>query len=102
MEQVYYAPYPLMTKDLKYWWVVVKTKSMSMYELEECENEEDVGDNVDEDEFFQESETLIPTTSRSLKLSDEAEQSEEAEFLDNSNESYDDSDDIFDDSFDNE
>nr|GEU48711.1 hypothetical protein [Tanacetum cinerariifolium] len=66
VEQVYYAPYPLMTKDLKDWWVVVKTKSRSMYELKECENEEDGGDNADEDEFFQESKTLILTASRSL------------------------------------
>ncbi|GJR46347.1 transposase, Ptta/En/Spm [Tanacetum coccineum] len=129
VEQVYYTPYPLMTKDLKDWWVVVKTKSKSMYELEECENEEDVGDNADKDEFFQESETLIPTTSRSsseieepiclviqgelelvnnngdetqTELSDEAEQSDEVEFLDNSDESDDDSDDIFDDSSDND
>ncbi|GKD95762.1 hypothetical protein Tco_1379659, partial [Tanacetum coccineum] len=57
VEQVYYAPYPSMTKDLKDWWVGVKTKSKSMYELEECENEEDGDDNGDGEEFFQESET---------------------------------------------
>nr|GEU87157.1 hypothetical protein [Tanacetum cinerariifolium] len=103
---------------------VIKTKSTSMYELEECENEKDGGDNADEDEFFQESEALIPTTSRSLseieepvclviqgelelvnnngddtqtELSDEAEQSDEVELLENSDESDDDSDDISDD-----
>ena len=118
-----------MTKDLKDWWVVVKTKSRSMYELEECENEEDGDDNGDGEEFFQESETLIPTTSRSsseieepiclviqgeleivnnngdetqTEVSDEAEQSDEVEFLDNSDESDDESDDIFDDSSNNE
>nr|GEV61088.1 hypothetical protein [Tanacetum cinerariifolium] len=32
VEQVYYAPYSSMTKDLKDWWVVVKTKSRSIYE----------------------------------------------------------------------
>nr|GEV04900.1 hypothetical protein [Tanacetum cinerariifolium] len=42
------------------------TKSRSMYELEDCENKEDVGDNAGKDEFFQASETLIPVTSRSL------------------------------------
>ncbi|PWA47244.1 Transposase, Ptta/En/Spm [Artemisia annua] len=71
VEQVYYAPYPSMTKDLKDWWVVVKTKSRSMYELEECENEEDGDDNGDGEEFFQESETLIPTTSRSSSETEE-------------------------------
>ncbi|GKE26505.1 hypothetical protein Tco_1441889 [Tanacetum coccineum] len=86
-------------------------------------------DNGDGEESFQESETLIPTTSRSsseieepvclviqgeleivnnngdetqTELSDEAEQSDEAEFLDNSDESDDDSDDIFNESSDNE
>ena len=129
VEQVYYAPYPSMTKDLKDWWVVVKTKSRSMYELEECENEENGDDTGDGEEFFQESETLIPTTSRSsseieepiclviqgeleivnnngdetqTEVSDEAEQSDDAEFLKNLDESDDNSDDIFDDSSNNE
>nr|GEV40721.1 hypothetical protein [Tanacetum cinerariifolium] len=47
VEQVYYTPYPSMTKYLKDWRVVVKTKSRIMYELEECENEEDGDDNGD-------------------------------------------------------
>nr|GEV61920.1 hypothetical protein [Tanacetum cinerariifolium] len=93
VEQVYYAPYPSLTKDLKDWWVVMKTKSMSMYELEECKDEEDGGELELVNNNGDETQT---------ELSDEAEQSDEAEFLDNSDESDDDSDDISDDSSDNE
>lgn len=32
VEQVYYALYPSMTKELKDWWAVVKTKPRSSYE----------------------------------------------------------------------
>ncbi|XP_052622260.1 uncharacterized protein LOC128127643 [Lactuca sativa] len=49
-EQVYYAPYPAM-KDLKDWWVVVKTKPRGVYDLRQCVTEED-DDEDEEDQFF--------------------------------------------------
>ncbi|XP_052620614.1 uncharacterized protein LOC111890162 isoform X1 [Lactuca sativa] len=60
-EQVYYAPYPAI-KDLKDWWVVVKTKPRGVYDLRQCVTEED-DDEDEEDQFFQESEATLPSTS---------------------------------------
>ncbi|CAI9264249.1 unnamed protein product [Lactuca saligna] len=60
-KQVYYAPYPAM-KDLKGWWVVVKTKPRDVYDLRQCVTEED-DDEDEEDQFFQESKATLPSTS---------------------------------------
>ena len=57
-EQVYYAPYPSMTKDLKDWWAVVKATPRSIYEVTQCSSEV-ADDNVDVEEFFQENEMPI-------------------------------------------
>lgn len=57
-EQVYYAPYPSMTKALKDWWVVVKATPRSIYEVTQSSSEVS-DDNVDVEEFFQENEMPI-------------------------------------------
>ncbi|GKC60371.1 putative transposase-associated domain-containing protein, partial [Tanacetum coccineum] len=57
-EQVYYAPYPSMTKDLKDWWVVVKATLRSINEVTQCSSDV-VDDNVDVEEFFQENEMTM-------------------------------------------
>lgn len=63
--QVFYAPYPSMTKDLKAWWAVVKTKPRSIYEVAQCVDEVADEDNVEGEQFFQETErvTCPPSTS---------------------------------------
>ncbi|KAL4570931.1 hypothetical protein LXL04_026596 [Taraxacum kok-saghyz] len=67
VEQVYYVPYPSM-KDLNDWWAVIKTKPRGVYELRQCVSEED---DDEEDQFFQEIETLIPYASSSANEAEE-------------------------------
>ncbi|GJX42896.1 hypothetical protein Tco_0257886 [Tanacetum coccineum] len=69
-EQVYYAPYPSMTKDLKDWWAVVKATPRSIYEVTQCSSEV-VDDNVDVEEFFQENE--MPTCSNTTDANENTE-----------------------------
>ena len=63
VEQVYYAPYPSMTKDLKDWWAVVKAAPRSIYEVAQCSNEVD---DVDVEDFFQENEMPICTDTTNM------------------------------------
>ncbi|GJT22178.1 uncharacterized protein Tco_0892115 [Tanacetum coccineum] len=72
-EQVYYAPYPSMTKDLKDWWAVVKATPRSIYEVTQSSNEV-VDDNVDVEEFFQENE--MPTCSNTTDANENNEKEE--------------------------
>lgn len=44
---MYYTPYPSGTKDLKYWWVVVKTKPRGIYEVAERDHDVEDDKNVD-------------------------------------------------------
>ncbi|GKF31988.1 putative transposon, En/Spm-like, transposase-associated domain protein, partial [Tanacetum coccineum] len=69
-EQVYYAPYPSMTKDLKDWWAVVKATPRSIYEVTQFSSEI-VDDNVDVEEFFQENE--MPTCSNTTDANENTE-----------------------------
>ncbi|XP_071707070.1 uncharacterized protein [Rutidosis leptorrhynchoides] len=66
-EQVYYAPYPSMTIDLKDWLAVVKVKPRGIYQLEEHVSEvtdDDEDDNGNNDDiFYQENERIICPTS---------------------------------------
>ncbi|GJY85197.1 transposase, Ptta/En/Spm [Tanacetum coccineum] len=73
-EQVYYAPYPSMTKDLKDWWAVVKATPRSIYEVTQSSSEV-VDDNVDVEEFFQENE--MPTCSNTTTDANENTEIEE-------------------------
>ena len=52
-EQVYYTSYPSMTKDLKDWWAVVKTKARGIYEVSDMINDVENNDHVDGEQFFQ-------------------------------------------------
>ncbi|XP_071687645.1 uncharacterized protein [Rutidosis leptorrhynchoides] len=67
VEQVYYAPYPSMTRDLKDWSAVVKVKPRAIYQLEEHVSEvadDDEDDNGNNDDiFYQENERIICPTS---------------------------------------
>lgn len=67
--QVFYAPYPSMTKDLKHWWAVVKTKPRAIYEVAQSVDEVVNEDNVEAEQFFQETEriTCIPSTSTDVE-----------------------------------
>ncbi|GJV39971.1 putative transposase-associated domain-containing protein [Tanacetum coccineum] len=67
-EQVYYAPYPSMTKDLKDWWAVVKAAARSIYEVTQCSSEV-VDDNVDVEDFFQENEMPICSNTADATIS---------------------------------
>ena len=58
VQQVYYAPYPSMTKDLKDWWAVIKTKPRSVYEVAQYVTKAVDDANEDEDQFFQENERI--------------------------------------------
>ncbi|GJV09142.1 transposase, Ptta/En/Spm [Tanacetum coccineum] len=69
-EQVYYAPYPSMTKDLKDWWSVVKAAARSIYEVTQCSSEV-VDDNVDVEDFFQENEMPICSNTADANKNDE-------------------------------
>ncbi|GKC06877.1 ribonuclease H-like domain-containing protein [Tanacetum coccineum] len=73
-EQVYYAPYPSMTKDLKDWWAVVKATPRSIYEVTQSSSEV-VDDYVDVEEFFQENE--MPTCSNTTTNANENTEIEE-------------------------
>ncbi|GJV78910.1 transposase, Ptta/En/Spm [Tanacetum coccineum] len=89
-EQVYYAPYPSMTKDLKDWWAVVKATPRSIYEVTQSSSEV-VDDNVDVEEFFQENE--MPTCSNTTIDVNENTEIEEVGDLEEFIDRYDDSDD---------
>nr|GEX88919.1 hypothetical protein [Tanacetum cinerariifolium] len=70
-EQVYYAPYPLMTKDLKDWWAVVKATARNIYEVTQCSSEV-IDDNVDVEDFFQENKMPICSNTADANKNDEA------------------------------
>ena len=116
VHQVYYAPYPSMTRDLKDWWAVIKTKPRSVYEVAQCVTEVADEANDDADPFFQENERInctAPTTTNEtsepvcLVIEDEIEElvntddnetfmevsDEEEEFEDSYDDSNEDSDD---------
>ncbi|GKE50717.1 transposon, En/Spm-like, transposase-associated domain protein, partial [Tanacetum coccineum] len=62
-QQVYYATYPSMTKDLKDWWAVVKAMPRGIFQLAEgiLASEISGDDNVDGEDFFQENDRLVCT-----------------------------------------
>nr|GFA80788.1 hypothetical protein [Tanacetum cinerariifolium] len=70
-EQVFYAPYLSMTKDLKDWWAVVKAAARSIYEVTQCSSEV-VDDNVDVEDFLQENEMPICSNTPNANKNDEA------------------------------
>lgn len=61
--QVYYASYPSMTRDLKDWWAVVKTKQMGIFELADSVSDVSDDENLDEERFFQENDRIMSTPS---------------------------------------
>ncbi|KAJ9560117.1 hypothetical protein OSB04_005277 [Centaurea solstitialis] len=65
-EQVYYTSYPSMTKDLKDWWAVVKTKPRGIYEVLETVNDVEVGENMEGEQFYQMNERVTHTPSVGL------------------------------------
>lgn len=62
-QQVYYATYPSMTKDLKDWWAVVKAMPRGIFQVAEgiLATEISADENVDGEDFFQENERLVCT-----------------------------------------
>ncbi|KAL4566327.1 hypothetical protein LXL04_030441 [Taraxacum kok-saghyz] len=59
VEQVYYTPYPAVTRDTKDWWAVIKTKPRGIYEVSEdgkFEEHEDTNEEEEEEEKEEEEE----------------------------------------------
>ncbi|KAI3751293.1 hypothetical protein L2E82_22347 [Cichorium intybus] len=53
VEQVYYTPYPAVTKDTKDWWAVIKTKPRGIYEVSKSVSEVFEDEKMEDEHFFQ-------------------------------------------------
>ncbi|KAL4578884.1 hypothetical protein LXL04_015015 [Taraxacum kok-saghyz] len=53
VEQVYYTPYPAVTRDTKDWWAVIKTKPRGIYEVSEGISKIVDDENMEVEDVFQ-------------------------------------------------